>query len=153
MTRWAVRLPEKWVHRPTGPINPFELAAVVAGIAQGLLVIVGAADPRSVTEALPELLLYVWAALLAAGGGATLAGLTWLGDPFTGVEIKRVGLVAIGFGALVYGSAALLLGSVGLTVAIYNLLLAAACFARLVQVSRRLAQAREHLTNRGRDAA
>lgn len=110
---------------------------------QGLLVLTGAARPTSMIEALPPLIRYTWATLLCMGGAVALAGLYWPLDPFTGVEVKRVGMIAAGFGTLAYGVALLLAyGSTGLLAAGSNLAFTAACLTRVVQVSRGLPAAR-----------
>jgi hypothetical protein len=136
----------KGKHRPTGEANPFEVCMLLACTVSGTSVLVGIAQPRSVSDALTPVLLKVWAVLMAAGGLSSLMGLFWPGDPFTGVEVKRVGLIAVGSGCLIYGCAATLLGSAGFAVATVNLLLAAACLYRTFQVSKRLRLARSHLT-------
>lgn len=133
-------------YRPAGDANPFEGFLLLAALAQGATVLTGVAAPTSVIAALPPGLVVLWAVLLLAGGGLALAGLYWLGDPFLGVEIKRVGLIGAAVGALVYASAASLLGASGVAVAIYNMLFAVACIVRVFQVSRRLRWAREHMT-------
>lgn len=127
-------------------INPFEAYLLLAAEIQGVTVLLGLAQPGSVRQALPALAVYAWAAILAFGGGAALVGLFWPGDPFTGVEIKRVGLVACGGGSLVYALSAAILGPPGLAVAIYNALFAFACIVRARQVSNRLALARAHMS-------
>jgi hypothetical protein len=63
----------------------------------------------------------------------------------TGVEIKRVGLVATGLASLAYGVALLLLGPVGLNVALANFAFSTACFTRTVQVTRRIRGARRRI--------
>ncbi len=126
-------------------INPFEVYLLLGVVVSGLAVLLGFADPTSVRKALPPLLLAMWAVLIASGGSAALADLWWHGNPFTAVEIRRVGLAAAGVGASVYGGAAFLLGPPGFAVAVLNLAFAAACASRIRQISRRLREVRNHL--------
>lgn len=118
--------------------NPFEAFLLAAALVQGSAVLLGIADPTSISSALPPYLRVIWAILLTSGGVCALSGLGWPGDPFTAVEIKRVGLVAAGAGTLVYGLAAAFLGSTGIAVAVYNLAFTSACFWRTIQLTLRL---------------
>lgn len=132
--------------RPIGPPNPFEAYLLIACLIQGLAVLTRQAKPTSIEGALSPFLLLLWAALLTLGGVLALAGLFWPGDPFTGVEVKRVGLVAVGFGTLAYGVALTTLGAPGIVVALSNLGFAAACAVRCWQIGRRLRELRRRLT-------
>lgn len=128
-----------------GDRNPFEAFLLTGALLQGAAVLVGAASPTSIDQALPPTMQIIWAILLLGGGGLALIGLGWLGDPFSAIEIKRVGLVCAGFGGLVYGMAAAAFGAPGLAVGIYNICFAAACFWRLIQITIRLRGIRANL--------
>lgn len=137
----------RWLHRdrPTGEANPFEVYLLVACVLVGFLIFGAEARPQSITSLLPPLLRIVWAIMLCVGGALALIGLYWPGDPFTGVEIKRIGLYSVGIGALAWGTAAAFYGPIGRPTAISNIAFALACATRLVQISRRIRFAREHL--------
>ncbi len=70
-------------------------------------------------------------------------------NPFTGVEIKRVGLVALFFGGAIYALAAFELGRRGVPTAILHGGIAGAAMTRLVQVTRKLRAARRHFGGSG----
>lgn len=131
--------------RPMGPVHPFESWILAASALQGIFVLTGLAQPPSVARQLPPDLQTVWAILLALGGVAALAGLFWPGDPWTAVEVKRAGLVSVGFGALIYAVSAAFLGERGLTLAVIHGAIAVACFVRVGQVTKRLLLARAQL--------
>lgn len=118
-----------------------------ACVLQGFAVLVGAARPTSIEQAVPLALRVVWAGLLLVGGVAVLIGLYWPGSPLTGVEIKRPGLVAVGGAALAYGVALVPFGAAGMVVAIANMSFAIACAVRVRQVTRRVRTVRAHLVD------
>ena len=127
--------------RPAGPPNPFEAFLLAVCAVQGWAVLTNTAQPPSVQALLPPWLRTVWGVLLLTGGVLSVSGLYWT-DPFTGVEIKRVGLVAAAGGTLAYGVALLTVGSPGLLASATNFGFAAACIVRTWQVSRALNAAR-----------
>jgi hypothetical protein len=131
--------------RPTGDPNPFEAWLFAACAVQGVALLVGWADPTSIQQALPPLFRTVWAVMLALGGTAVIVGLYWPWDPFTGVEIKRPGLVACAAATLAYSIALLPYGAAGLMVSVFNASFAVACIVRVRQIARRMHQAREQL--------
>ena len=51
--------------------------------------------------------------MLLCGGAIALMGLFGPGDPCSGIEVKRVGLVVLGTATAAYGVALCLLGPVG----------------------------------------
>jgi hypothetical protein len=130
-----------------GDPNPFEAYMFAACVLQGFAVLVGAARPTSIEQAVPLALRVVWAGLLLIGGAAVLAGLYWPGNPLTGVEIKRPGLVAVGGATLAYGVALVPFGAAGMVVAIANVSFAIACAVRVRQVTRRVRAVRSHLVD------
>lgn len=131
--------------RPLGEPNPFEVYLLLASVLVGVLVLAHGAAPASITSLLPPWLRTIWAVMLCCGGVTALAGLYWPGAPFTGVEVKRVGLSAVAFGSLAWGTAAAFYGAIGIPTAISNVAFALACAARIVQVSRRIRFTRAHL--------
>lgn len=137
------RRPRSTINRPAGPINPFELYLLAVCAIQGIAVLARIARPTSIETALtpPAGLRIIWAALLIVGGVAGVAGLLWT-DPFTGIEVKRIGLIAAGFGTLAYGVALLAFGPQGWFAAAFNLAFTIACITRTIQVTRRLTAAR-----------
>lgn len=133
------------VHRVTGIPNSFETFLLVACVVQGIGLATGAARSGVVDAALEGRgwLAVVWAALLGVGGMASLLGLYWRGDPFTAVEVKRVGLVMVGFGSLVYGAALVLAApETGFVAGVSAIAFSVAAFTRVSQVSGLLEQAR-----------
>ncbi len=126
----------RWL--PVEEVNPFEVYLLFAAEILGWTTLFGIARPTSVREALPPMLVRVWALTMALGGVASLLGLFWWGAVRNGYDLKRIGLVALASGALVYGTAALLLGAPGIGVAIWNLCFAAACLKAIRQMASRL---------------
>lgn len=139
------RDPPKRRARPTGDPNPFEGFLLGVCAIQGWSVLVGTSTPTSIQASLGPGLRFAWAFLLLTGGIAAVSGLYWPGNPITGVEIKRVGLVATGTATLAYGVALLLLGPIGLNVALANFAFSIACFTRTIQVTRRIRGARRRI--------
>lgn len=133
--------PKECKSRPAGPVNPFEVWLLTACVIQGLVVLTHTARPPSVQALLPPWLRLLWGVLLLVGGVLSVAGLYWP-DPFTGIEIKRVGLVLAAAGVLAYGVALLAVGPNGYLAAATNIAFAFACAVRVYQVSQALTAAR-----------
>jgi hypothetical protein len=131
--------------RPAGPANPFETLVLAACATSGWAVLSHTAQPTSLQALLPPWLRVAWGALLLVGGLLTVFGLYWP-DHFTGIEIKRVGLVAAAAATLAYGTALLTIGPVGFVAATGNIATGIACIVRVVQVSRALTAARGRMT-------
>jgi hypothetical protein len=131
--------------RPTGPPNPFEVFLLAICAVQGWAVLTHIAEPTSLQALLPPWLRVMWGLLLLAGGVLSVSGLYWF-DQFTGVEIKRVGLLCAAGGTLAYGAALLTIGPTGFVVAATNIAFALACIVRVVQVTRALKAARGRIT-------
>lgn len=131
--------------RPAGPANPFEafLLAVVA--LQGFLVLTGLSKPQSMIDLLPPVFRFVWGMLLLVGGSLSLSGLYWPGSVFTGCEVKRVGLIAAGFGSFAYSVALCTLGPAAWLAASTGFFFSLACVVRHWQVGRSLKQARHRI--------
>lgn len=134
--------------RIAGYPNPFEAYLLAAASTQGVLVALGVAHSAALDATLGAApwLRWTWAALMALGGCAAILGLYWPADPFTGVEIKRVGLVATGFGALIYAFAVWSLGRSGVITGLSSAAFAAACFVRTWQVTQLLRRAEAVVT-------
>jgi hypothetical protein len=132
-----------------GPINPFEAAVFLAVCTQGIAILTGVGDSSSVKGALAPTWAAIWATLYAVGGAFAFAGYVWVWDRWTGVEIKRVGLVAVGFGGLIYSLAAACMGTQGVPTAIIHISIAIACGIRVLQIRSRLNAARRVLGGRG----
>jgi hypothetical protein len=131
--------------RPAGPANPFEVYLLGACIVQGYAVLTRVAQPHSLQDLLPPWLRLMWGALLLIGGVLSVGGLYWI-DPLTGIEVKRVGLVAAGGGTLAYGIALLAFGPQGFVAAATCIAFSIACVVRVRQVTRALNQARGRIT-------
>lgn len=131
--------------RPAGPPNPFETFLLAVCAVQGWAVLSHAARPPSVQALMPPWLRVIWGLLLLAGGILSVSGLYWT-NPFTGIEIKRVGLLAAAGGTLAYAVALLTIGTAGILAAATNLGFAIACVVRIWQVTRALEAARGRMT-------
>lgn len=130
--------------RPAGPINAFEAWTLLGVSALGISILTGVGDSASLDSSLSPMLVCAWSALYACGGAIAFAGLVWR-EPWTGVEVKRVGLVALFFGGLIYSLAAFGLGTRGVPTGLLHLFLAAAALSRIIQVTRKLSAARRIL--------
>jgi hypothetical protein len=131
--------------RPAGDANPFEAYLLAVCALQGWSVLAGTATPTSLSHALTPTLRLVWATLLLIGGILSVVGLYWPRNPITGVEIKRVGLVAAGTASLTYGLALVFIGPAGYVAASLSLSFALACVTRVVQVTRRIRGTRRRI--------
>lgn len=142
------------VDRVAGYPNPFEAYLLVASVAQGVVVAVGHGRSQAAEAALGALgwMHWVWAALMTVGGLVALVGLYWPADPFTAVEIKRIGLIMTGFGASIYAVALWSLGGRGLLAGVSAVALTVACAVRAIQVTRLLKHA-EQVVNQHREAS
>lgn len=130
------------INRPSGPINPFELFLLAICAVQGWAILSHTAQPPSLLALLPPALRFLEGFLLLAGGVLSVSGLTWL-NPLTGIEIKRIGLVAAGGATLAYGIAILIVNpAAGFLPAVTNIAFALACAVRIRQVSQALTAAR-----------
>lgn len=127
--------------RPAGPANPFETLVLAACATSGWAVLSHTAQPTSLQALLPPWLRVAWGILLLVGGLLTVFGLYWR-DHWTGIEIKRVGLVAAATATLAYGTALLTIGPVGFVAAAGNLATGIACIIRVWQVTNALKAAR-----------
>lgn len=138
---------ERWEHRPTGEVNPFELFMLVACVATGSSTLAGVAAPGSITATLPHSFVIAWAILLTVGSVLSLTGLFWPGHPATGPEIKRVGLVSTGFATAAYAVAAAnaVPTGAGIGSASLNIAFTTACLYRTIQVTRLVRGTRVHL--------
>lgn len=111
---------------------------VISGLGIGL----GAPAPGSIEEQLPSVGVLVWA--LALGGGATtvLVGLALQANHqrlVVGVLLEQVGVVVLGFAAIIYSAAALVtVGWSGLLPAGTTLTFGIACLYRWVSLQKQL---------------
>jgi hypothetical protein len=132
------------IDRIAGYPNPFETYLLVASLVQGVLVALGIGHSTALEAAFSDSpwLRWTWAALGTLGAATALLGLYWRGDPFTGVEVKRVGLIVTGFGALIY-AVSLWLSQPVPVAGLPAVAFAVACFVRTWQVSRLLRRAEQ----------
>lgn len=124
--------------RPMGDPNPFEAYLLGVCALQGWSVLAGAASPNALYSLLNPGLRLAWGLLLVVGGVASVVGLYWPRNPITGIEIKRVGLIATGTASLAYGIALFMFGPQGYVAGSLSLAFAVACATRVVQVTRRI---------------
>lgn len=131
--------------RLTGEPNIFQTFILLAAAVTGGSYLSGLRTPDSISQTLPRCPIVIWEVLLFAGGTFALAGMYWPGRVFTGVVLKRAGLVGVAGGLLAYAlSAWTVFGERALWLVIWNVLLAGACLVRAAQVTRALRAARSH---------
>jgi hypothetical protein len=71
----------------------------------GVTLLFGEPTPGSIDAALNPAARYAWALLLTLGSVLVLLGTTWPGNDRDALIIEQIGMVAVGFGTLVYGAA------------------------------------------------
>jgi hypothetical protein len=131
------------IDRPAGPPNPFEFYLLLYAAAAGTATVLGLASPRTIDVAVSPGFRYVWACLLTAGCYLSLAGMYWPGDRYTGLFVKRSGLLAVAGAELGYGIALAALGKPGVVVALLNLGFGTAAVARVWQITKAVAKDRQ----------
>lgn len=142
--RWAAfRARDRTRHRvdrPAGEANSYEAWVFAVCVLAGAATLTKLAQPSSLDAAVAPWLRVLWAVSMTVGGGAALAGLWWPGNPFTGVYVKRAGILAMTGPLLAYGVALLTLGRPGVVVGLVLLGLAGAGIHRVRQISRAAAR-------------
>lgn len=133
------------IDRPAGPANPYEAWIFAACILSGLATLARIARPSAIEEAVPPAFRLAWAGLLTAGAGAALLGLYWPGNPFTGVYLKRAGIIALAGALLAYGAALFTLGHAGVVSSLLTLGLGCASLVRVQQITVSAATTAERL--------
>lgn len=102
----------------------------------------GAPAPGSVEEQMTRAGVYGWAFFLAAGAGTVLVGLALQANHqrlVVGVLLEQVGVVALGFAAIIYSAAAFAtVGLQGLLPAGITFTFGVACLYRWVSLQRQL---------------
>ena len=84
--------------------NPYETVLLGMCAVAGLAFVVGCVPtPNSVAVYLPPLQRLIWGLMLAAGGGMALAGSLLQRTSLFGARIEQTGVLAIGFGCIIYG--------------------------------------------------
>lgn len=118
-------------------INPFELFWLIAICIIGILYVIGYPPPSSVNRLLPDWAVRLWAANLTVGGLCSLFGGLNRRRLETGLAFYQFGWGLTGVATLVYGIALVVLfPKQGAYSFVTNLLWAAACFFRVLQVQR-----------------
>jgi hypothetical protein len=140
---YSAHLDRPRIDRPLGPANPYEAWVFVVCFLAGAATLVGAALPSSLDDAVTSGFRWLWAALLAAGAAAALAGLYWPGDQFTAMYVKRAGILALAGALLAYGVALFALGRSGVVVGLETVGLAVASLHRVRQITIAAARARQ----------
>lgn len=98
--------------------HPFELFVLVFGLAAGIALLINGPPPGSTEELLGPVLVTVWGVMFSGGCAIALVGVLW--SPVarllkrnyhqgTGLLAEQVGLVAVGFGTVIYAVGLLLL--------------------------------------------
>jgi hypothetical protein len=108
----------------------------------GAGIAVGAPAPGSVNDQLSRPGVYVWAFMLAAGAGVILLGLALQANHqrlVVGVLLEQIGVVALGFAAIIYSAAAFgVVGWSGVLPAGTTFTFGIACLYRWVSLQRQL---------------
>lgn len=141
--------------------NEFELWVLFFGLVVGAPLLVGAPTPGSTTEALGPVLVRIWAWLLVGGcllgfAGAYWTWWAWLGrwlprwkpSPLSGLMIEAVGLVAVGFGILVFTVGVVDVGGAAIVIALLSGW-AIACFRRTYKIRKYVKRAGERAQAHG----
>lgn len=128
------------------PYQVFTAALLVVG---GLPILLGGPKPGSINAYLPPALVYVWSAVLVAGGAALVAAAV-VSSPVTALYFERVAHGPVAAMCFVYaGSVAAVTGLRGVFAAGLVAGVAAAAVVRAVQVSRTLAALRKVISEGG----
>jgi hypothetical protein len=102
----------------------------------------GGPAPGSINEQLSREGVYLWATMLAAGAGTVLIGLALQANHarlVVGVLLEQVGVVALGFAAIIYSAAAFgVVGWSGTLPAGVTFTFGVACLYRWVSLQRQL---------------
>lgn len=118
-------------------INPFELFLLLTVCLIGSLYLIGLPPPSSVRGLLGPVATFVWAGNLVVGGFSALGGGLWRRHLERGLAAYQFGWGLLGTATLVYGLALVLsYPEQGSYPALLNVMMAAACFGRVIQVQR-----------------
>lgn len=91
--------------------HPFELFVLILGVVAGLPLMIEGPTPGSTQALLGNGLIRVWGAMFGGGCLIALIGVLWApivrrvrggGRATSGLLIEQVGLVAVGFGTIIY---------------------------------------------------
>lgn len=93
--------------------HPFQTYMLILGVITGLPLLFGIVAAGSMNATLSPLLAFAWGAMLFLGSATALAGSYWMGTYDAALTIERIGLIAVGFAAVVYSC--IILYAVGLT--------------------------------------
>jgi len=129
--------------------NPFEVFLLVACFLSGIINLVGAVPPASISHTLPHWSQYVWEGLLTGGSAIALFGL-WLKKRAISFILEQIGLAAVGNGCAFYGIAVLFYAGAQASFASFvSLAFGAACLWRYGQIESLLHQAIKEKEKRG----
>lgn len=87
--------------------HPFEVFLLTMCAVSGVPLAFGAPRPGSINSQLPEALAVGWGITLALGSVTALAGIWWR-NRVSGIILEQIGLVAVGWAAIIYGAAAVI---------------------------------------------
>lgn len=108
----------------------------------GAGIALGAPAPGSIESQLPQFGVYTWGGALSLGAGVLLVGLALQANHerlIIGVLLEQVGVVALGFAAIIYGAAAFTaVGWSGIFPAGTTFTFGVACLYRWVSLQRQL---------------
>jgi hypothetical protein len=84
--------------------HPFQIYLLSLACFSGFIQLIGAAPPDTLTRNLEPALVSIWSWMLVLGSSGALLGLFWPQSAYaTGLTIERIGLVATGVAAVIYG--------------------------------------------------
>lgn len=129
--------------------HPYQVYTGALLVIGGLPSLVGAHKPGSINAYLPMLLVYVWAAVVVAGGAVIVAAAV-AKSPVTGLYLERVAHGPIAMMCAVYaGSVMALAGFRAAFAASLTAGIAAAAVVRAVQVSKTIRALRKVISEGG----
>jgi hypothetical protein len=119
--------------------HPFEMTSLFTAVACGIGMIGFDSRPRSVAVAMPTVLEQVWEIGLIVAGVGGLCGITWRGQPATGLGMELGSLVSLGAITGMYAIALLVVsGWPALTAGSFIAGIAVASWWRCAQIARDL---------------
>ncbi|MCZ7478925.1 hypothetical protein [Micromonospora sp. WMMC273] len=115
--------------------------ALLTVLIAGMVLLISGERPRSVTTAMPALVLLLWEIGLVGAGVIGLMGVTWRGQLSTGLAVELLGLILLGSASTMYAVAVYVVSGWGAVVAgSYVIAAAGASWWRAGQIVRDLSR-------------
>ncbi len=84
--------------------HPFQLFLLALSFNAGVPLVLSLGMNTGTAAATPALSAFIWGLMLVGGSVTALVGTYWPADVVTRLTLERIGLSAVGYGALLYGS-------------------------------------------------